>query len=923
MLLEQENQILPEPLFLDRKQRSFLREDVLKAAFRFPRQFNRLLYRSFEQMVVNTPTDFLANRSPSHLRRILCVQFFLQRGIESALSISQQKQLFLRLFRGPSRTCVALAFSSSFVFQKEQLLKNLDAFLPGISEIPRSFYLWHSPDLPYGFCYFEIHKLRGKELSTKELRVTEKMLKEQMLASPPLTTAVFWPYNKEESHRQVQLLVREMRARTDLPHISIQFQEQTASSLDFLIQLVRPKPAHPLPLEKLPESLSFFRYSKHLLHSPFPIEIDTFSIKVPSQLFVAQDTINLLYARRYIVKHLETMIGPFRDFNGGLFEKQQDHFEMIRFHLGSKIPYFDLFAEKLFYALHPFEKWFALSLEEVENLFTIFAQLIQRKNTPTTITAGKFAVVKTEKKLDLLRFIQDKIDTNGLTSYAHITIGNFHYECFSGEMVKQIDTLLRQPTSSERALRLIFQEGSPPSLNPHYSSSDMRSRLLNKMLFEGLTRFNEEGIPELAGAADLQISNEGSTYTFHLRKAYWSNGEKVTAFDYINTWKWALQDSLSHPELLFSIKNARLYREKKCSFEEVGIHVPHLDTLQIELEEPDPQFLSKLAQPFFFPLFGMQREPKWFNGPYLVQDIKKNGIKLTRNPYYWRSEEKTFDEIEIEWMHDIDTIYSLYKEGKVDWIGDPVTILSLEQIRDLEKENRLRCKEVKRRFSLFFNTKHPILSSAAIRQALNLAIDRTYICNEIFPHSVPIAPLSYSKELATSFFEEGLRELGLTRARFPTLTFSYSDQTRRDLLGAYFQKVWYEVLGIEVELKRSKWNPFRCQLEKGEFEICLTIQDTVEENLLNQLERFEGGSSWNFSQWSHLVYRELLTAAKKETDSLKQQQLKAQAENILAENVPFAPLFKYVHLYAVHPRFQCSHIDAEGCVDFSQGKKVK
>lgn len=918
MLTEQEGLLHPEPLFLDVKQRYLLKEDVLKAAFRFPSQFNRLLYRSFEQLVVNSPGDFLSARSQSHLRMILCVQFFLQRRIEAVLP-SQQKQLFIKLFRGPSRICVAVAFSSSNLFQKEQVLKNLDSLLPGISEIPRSFYLWHSAELPYGFCYFEVHKLRGKELAAKHLRVAEKMLKEQLLATPPLTSAVFWPYNKEESHRQIQLLVREMRNKHDLPHISIQFQEQSASSLDFLVQLVRPKSPLPLSLEKLPEPLSFFRYSAHQLHSPFPIEIDTFSIRVPPELFTVQDTINLLYARRYLVKHIEALIGPFRDFNGGFFEKQQDHFEMIRFHLCSKIPYFDLFAEKLFYALHPFEKWFSFSLSQVEELFITLSKLIQDQNPSAREKAGPFTVVKTGSRVAFLRKAQEK---NELTSYAQITIGNYHYECFSGQIVEQIDALLQNPIQDERCLRLVFQEGSPPSLNPHYASSDMRSRLLNKMLFEGLTRFNQEGRPELAGAIDLHISNGGKTFTFQLRKACWSNGEKVTAFDYVNSWKWALQDSLSHPELLFAIKNARQFREKKCPFEEVGIRVSHPETLQVELEEPDPQFLSKLAQPFLFPLFGMQREPKWFNGPFLLQEMGKKGMTLLRNPYYWKTEETAFEKVEIEWKHDIDKIYTLFQEGKIDWIGDPVTILSLEQIRKLEKEGKLRGQQVERRFLLLFNTQHPLLSSVPIRQALSLAVDRTLICQDIYPHSIPISPSSYSKELATSFFEEGLRELGLTRVQFPTLTFSYSDQTRRDQLAAYLQKTWKDLLGIQVQLQRTSWNSFRSKLEKGQFEICCTIQDAVGEHSLPHLERYEGPSSWNFSQWSHCVYRDLMTRAQKEKNPAKHRFLIEQAEKILAENVPFTPLFNYVHLYAIHPRLECAYFDAEGCVDFSQGKVI-
>ena len=170
--------------------------------------------------------------------------------MEAALQKERgMRQFLLKLFKGPSRICIALSYTSTFAVQKEQLLKTLDTLLPGISEVPKSFYLWHSPDFPYYYAYFEVDKLRGKELSHRQLVHLEKTLKEQMQAISPLTPAVFWPYNKEESHRQIQILIGEMSHKRDLPHVSIHFQEQTASSLEFLIHLVRPKAPAPLKLE--------------------------------------------------------------------------------------------------------------------------------------------------------------------------------------------------------------------------------------------------------------------------------------------------------------------------------------------------------------------------------------------------------------------------------------------------------------------------------------------------------------------------------------------------------------------------------------------------------------------------------------------------------------------------------------------------
>jgi hypothetical protein len=187
--------------------------------------------------------------------------------------------------------------------------------LPGIQGVHQSWFTWFHPELAYQFCYFEVDKIRGKTPCRRDLKLLEKAMREQLLAQPPLTPALFWPYNTEESFRQVKLLQQEMEHPDELPHISILFQEQTPIALEFLIHYARPKSSTPIEeaIKSLPRSFDyFFRLKKRLPH-PFPIEVGAFSIKVPPSIFVVRSSINLLYARRYIAKYLETVFGPFRE----------------------------------------------------------------------------------------------------------------------------------------------------------------------------------------------------------------------------------------------------------------------------------------------------------------------------------------------------------------------------------------------------------------------------------------------------------------------------------------------------------------------------------------------------------------------------------------------------------------------------------
>ncbi|MFC2049333.1 peptide ABC transporter substrate-binding protein [Chlamydiota bacterium] len=903
-----------------------LKHEIKKSIEKYPRLLDTRLHAGLERLSANSPDDFLRSRTFKHLKTLLAVQFFTQKKMEQALEEENREQdlLFVKLFQINSRICCAVSFHSSYNFNQEQLLAIFHTLLPGIQTVLNSSYMWFHPVLSYQFCYIEVEKMRGQGLSTKELRLLEKSIREQLLALSPLTPTIFWPYNAEESYRQVQFLQREMQSPTELAHISILFLEQTLNSLEFLIHYARPKDSNPLEeaLKRLPHSFDFFFRFKKFVSQPFPIEIGAFSLKVPSSVFDVRGSINLLYARRYIAKYLEMVCGPFRDYNGGLFEKQQYHFEILRVNLSDKIPLFDLFAEKVFYALHPIEARLSLSLKDAENLFLAFSEILQTKESYALVRRGESViVVKNGHSTDTLSSVYREA-AEGTTAHAHLNLGTAGYFCCLGPHVgAQIPALLTQKTSEQkkmRPLRLSFQEGAPPSLNPHLSSGDMRCRMLGKLLFEGLMRLNAQGEPEPAGAIEYYASEDGLRYTFKLRPCFWSNGEKVTAIDYVTSWQRALRDGVSHPEQLFVIKNGRLFKEFMCDGKKLGVRAEDSKTLEIELEHPDLYFLHKLAQPFFFPVFGSMREPKWFNGPYIIRHQTREGLLLERNPYFWKTHLPFLEQIEIKWLGDMETIFRMFQEGQNDWVGDPLSTLSLGHVQLLQDQKRLHTRKVNRRFLVHFNTKLLHLSHPNIRHALSLAIERSLVCDKIFPFSVPLFHLALPRENVQELFALGLKEMHLSKESFPPLTFSYSHQTGREALAQYLQSTWEQQFGISVRLERIEWNSFRHKLEKGEFEIAGTIQETLENAPLEFLDRFEGSSSWNFSQWQHPGYRTFLKQACSATETGQQLELQNKAEALLCAEAPFTPLSRCSHLFAHHQGLQNYFFDQEGCVDFSQ-----
>lgn len=895
-----------------------LNAKIEQVLIRFPRFFDARLHQGLQKLSANSSREFIASRPLRHIQKLLFAQFFLQKNMELALKndIQMPPPLYLKLFQYSNRICISLAAVDTLQVKHDQLVKILQSLLPGIQEIPASYYFWFCPDHSYFFCYLEVRKLRGKELPLKALRKLEFRLKEQLHLKIPLAPTLFWPYNEEESFKQVQQLQKEIESPEDLPQISIQFQEQTSITLEFLIHLARPKSQKPLhkALEKLPSHLDYFCHFEYVQDHMFPIEIAAFSLKVPSESFEIRDSINLLYTRRYIIKFLESVLGPCRDFNGGLFEKLQQRFEMLRAHLSHKIPLFDYFAEKLFYTLRPVENRLTITLDQTEELFDAFSKAIRGEN----FDSPHVTILKETDSTKLMRLSHlDQGLKNHLT-FTQISFGKYHYHCVLSHSNTHAGSLIQvnsRPKSPLEIFRFNFVEGAPTSLNPYHSSSDMRCRVLSKLLFEGLFRLNAEKQPELAGAESYQVNEEGTLYQFKLRPHRWSNGEIVTAMDYVNSLKRALKGHLCHPEIYYVIKNAEKFKKKLTSKDAIGIKALDVNTLQLELEYPDPRFISRLAQPVFFPLFGSHQEPKWFNGPYLVQERKRHSITIKRNPYFWNTQGQFFESMEISWEYDLSKTFELFQENKIDFIGDPIGNLKPEMLEVLHRQGALQKAATQRDYLLFFKTTHPLLSSSKIRRALSISIDRKMICKTCCPGSIPYSPEKPLLEEASRLFEEGLKELKISKEEFPILTFSYA---RKDKLALNLQTVWKEVLGITINLQKVEWNAFRHQVEKGQFDICGIILEKIDETSPWHYERFEGKTSWNFSEWNFAPYREKIMEAKTLTKEDKRDEALKAIEGMLKEQCPFTTLFSYTHLFAHKEGLKGYLLDHRGCIDFSR-----
>ena len=125
-------------------------------------------------------------------------------------------------------------------------------------------------------------------------------------------------------------------------------------------------------------------------------------------------------------------------------------------------------------------------------------------------------------------------------------------------------------------------------------------------VFEGLTRINQEGEPEPAMAEDIEVSDDGLTYTFKIREdATWTNGDPVTASDFEYAWKWVLDPDNADTDYayqLYPIKGAEDAKENGGSLDDVGVTAEDDHTLVVELEQPTDYFLDLTAFYTYYPI---------------------------------------------------------------------------------------------------------------------------------------------------------------------------------------------------------------------------------------------------------------------------------------------------------------------------------
>lgn len=477
--------------------------------------------------------------------------------------------------------------------------------------------------------------------------------------------------------------------------------------------------------------------------------------------------------------------------------------------------------------------------------------------------------------------------------------------------------------TEEASEKVLYWNNSiePTSFDPPVGFDAVSWSGLNNLM-EGLTRLDESHTPQPAIAEDWDVSEDGKTYTFHIREnAKWSNGDDLKASDFVFAWKRALDPELaaSSAFLGYLIEGAEAYNSGTGSADAVAVKAVDDKTFEVTLTSPQAYFLNIISLPTFFPINEKvaTENPEWFaesesfvgNGPFNLTEWEHDShFVMEKNDQYWDAENVKIDKIHWAMVDDPNTEYQMYQAGELDSSNIPP-----ELSEQLFEEGDVEIVDQAGLYFYRFNVTKEPFQNKNIRKAFALAVDQQQIVDYVTkgqeePAYGFVSPgfpdangqdfressgdlLKTNVEEAKELLKKGMEEEGYET--LPEVTLTYSSTETHKVMAEAIQPMFKEVLGVDVKLQSVESSVFSEEQTELKYQLSRSSFLNDFADPINSLESFQTGHSMNRTGWSNAEYDKLIQDAKKESDEAKRFEMLYQAEKILMDE---APIFT-VHFY--------------------------
>jgi oligopeptide transport system substrate-binding protein len=457
-------------------------------------------------------------------------------------------------------------------------------------------------------------------------------------------------------------------------------------------------------------------------------------------------------------------------------------------------------------------------------------------------------------------------------------------------------------------------------------------------LFEGLVDEDPVDLHPVPGVAQSwDLSQEGLTYTFHLRpEARWSNGDPVTAGDFIASWHRMLLPSLGaeNATQLYVIAGAEAFNRGAGKFAAVGLAAPDPHTLVVRLAHPTASFLARLNQPAWWPVHlptlarygaAAERGHPWAlpgrligNGPFVLSAWQPGQeIVVTASPTFWNAAHLRLRAIHFHLIDALDAEELAFRAGQLH-LTEALPPGKVDSYRR-EAPNRLRIDPLLGTYYLRVNVQRPGLDDVRVRRALWLAVDRAALVAKVLrggqqpattftppgltgytpPPGPGFDPTAARRLLAAAGHAggAGLREFGLLYS---------SSEVNREIAEA-LQEMWRRELGVRVRLENRDVKSLLAARRIGAYDLLRSSWIADYEDPATFLDPMRSADGNNATGWSNSAYDTAVAAASRTLDPIVRTAFFAQAERLLVAEAPIIPLYHYTHVFLLAPSVRGWH----------------
>lgn len=469
------------------------------------------------------------------------------------------------------------------------------------------------------------------------------------------------------------------------------------------------------------------------------------------------------------------------------------------------------------------------------------------------------------------------------------------------------------------------------SLDPHKIEGVPESNV-NRDVLEGLVTSDLQGHVEPAVAESWE-NKDFTVWTFHLRKdAKWSNGDPVTAGDFVYSWRRLADPQTASPYESYlqyaQITNIDDIISGKKKPDTLGVKAIDDHTLEVTLSSPVPYLVKLLAHPSMSPVpqkvvekFGEKwtQPANWVgNGAYKVKNwVINEHLVLERNPLYWNNAKTVINQVTYLPISSEVTDVNRYRAGETDMTYNN---LPIELFQKLKKEipQEVHVDPYLCTYYYEINNQKAPFTDARVRTALKLGLDRDIIVNKVkaqgdlpaYGFTPPY--IDGAKLTAPEWFtwsqdkrnEEGrklLAEAGYTKDKPLTFSLLYNTSDLHKKLAIAVASIWKKNLGVDVKLENQEWKTFLDTRHQGNFDVaragwCADYNEPT--SFLNVLQ---SNSSNNSSHYKSPAYDKLITDALKTTSDDARSGAYQQAEQQLDKDSVIVPVYYYVNARLVKP----------------------